>query len=126
MGTHLNSLDNSCFHEETTHSPPVTTFVVSSSYMFMFLGTLYSKTCVKRSLLKMPKIVFQDYLTLNAGQKYCRMLFIKLPFVIKIFILSIFEWLFYTGFSVLQTVWTPIRLLQREQSDLGSLCLLPS
>ena len=24
--------------------------------------------------------------------------FIKLPFVIKIFVLSIFEWLFYTGF----------------------------
>ena len=41
------------------------------------------------------KIVFQDRLSLNAGQKYCRMLqgehfailstFIKLPFVIKIF-----------------------------------------
>ena len=27
--------------------------------------------------------------------------FIKLPFVIYIFILSIFEWLFYTGFTVL-------------------------
>ena len=26
--------------------------------------------------------------------------FIKLPFVIKIFVLSIFEWLFYTGFSI--------------------------
>ena len=39
---------------------------------------------------------------LNAGQKYCRMLrgaFIKLPFVIKIFVLSIFELLFYTGFT---------------------------
>ena len=50
-------------------------------------------------------------LLLNAGQKYCRMLqgehsaillnFIKLPFVIKIFVLSIFEWLFYTGFIVI-------------------------
>ena len=28
--------------------------------------------------------------------------FIKLPFVIKIFLLSIFEWLFYTGFTVIQ------------------------
>ena len=47
-----------------------------------------------------PKIVFQDRLSLNAGQKYCRMLqgersailstFIKLPFFIKTFILSIF------------------------------------
>ena len=26
--------------------------------------------------------------------------FIKLPFVIKIIVLSIFEWLFYTGFTV--------------------------
>ena len=25
---------------------------------------------------------------------------VKLPFVIKIFVLSIFEWLFYTGFTV--------------------------
>ena len=27
--------------------------------------------------------------------------FIKLPFVIKIFVLSIFEWPFYTGFTVI-------------------------
>ena len=48
---------------------------------------------------------------LNAGQKYCRMLqgghpairstFIKLPFVIKTFVLLIFEWPFYTGFTIL-------------------------
>ena len=60
----------------------------------------YSKTCVKRPLSKRPKSGFQDQLSLNAGQKYCRMLqgeqssilltFIKLPFVIKIFVLSIF------------------------------------
>ena len=30
--------------------------------------------------------------------------YIKLPFVIKIFVLSIFEWPFYTGFTVLATV----------------------
>ena len=56
------------------------------------------------------EIDFQDRLSLNAGQKYCRMLqgehsailstFIKLPFVIKIFVLSIFEWPFKTGFTV--------------------------
>ena len=61
----------------------------------------YSNICVKQSLSKRPKNVFQDQLLLNAGQKYCRMLplehsailltFIKLPFVIKIFVLSIFE-----------------------------------
>ena len=70
-----------------------------------------SKTCVKRPLSKIQKNSFQDQSSLNAGQKYCRMLqgehsailltLIKLPFVIKIFVLSIFEWLFYTGFTVL-------------------------
>ena len=59
---------------------------------------------------KRLKIGFQDPLLLNAGQKYCRMLqgehsailstFIKLPFVIKIFVLAIFEWPFYTGVTV--------------------------
>ena len=58
-----------------------------------------------------PKIVFQDQFLLNAGQKYCRMLhgepsavisiFIKLPFVMKIFVLSIIEWPLKTGFTVL-------------------------
>ena len=62
----------------------------------------YSKTCVKQPLSKRPKIVFQDQLSFNADQKYCRMLqgglsailstFSKLPFVIKIFVLPIFKW----------------------------------
>ena len=70
----------------------------------------YCKICVKRPFSKGPKIGFQDQLSFNAGQKYCRMLqgehsailstFIQLPFVIKICVLSIFEWLFYTGFTV--------------------------
>ena len=70
----------------------------------------YSKTSVKWPLSKRPKSVFQDQLSLNASQKYCRTLqgehsailstFIKLPFVIKIFVLSIFEWKFYTGFAL--------------------------
>ena len=60
--------------------------------------------------LKKTKNGFQDQLSLNAGQKYCRMLqgehsailstFIKLPFVIKTFVLSIFEWPLQTGFMV--------------------------
>ena len=60
---------------------------------------------------KDQKLVFKAiYRLYNAGQKYCRMLqgehsailstFIKLLFVIKIFVLSIFEWPFYTGFTV--------------------------
>ena len=70
----------------------------------------YSKTCLKQPLKKKTKIGFQDWLLLNAGQKYCRMLqgehsallstFIKLQFVIKIFVLSIFEWPLKTGFTV--------------------------
>ena len=35
---------------------------------------LYSKTGLKRPLKRRLKIVFQDRLLLNAGQKYCRML----------------------------------------------------
>ena len=72
--------------------------------------SVYSKTCVKQPLSKRLKIGFQYHLSLNAGQKYCRMLplehsaillaFIKLPFVIKIFVLSMFEWPFYTGSTV--------------------------
>ena len=71
---------------------------------------LCGKTCLKRPLSKRPKIRFQDQLSLNAGQKYCRMCqgehsailstFLKLPFVIKIIVLSIFEWPLKTGFAV--------------------------
>ena len=65
----------------------------------------YSKTCVKWPLSKRPKNSFQDQVSLNAGQKYYRMLqilstFIKLPVVFKTFVLSIFEWPFQTGFTV--------------------------
>ena len=69
---------------------------------------VYSKTCVKRPHSKIPQIGFQDQLSFNVGQKYCRMLkgehsailsiFIKLQFVMQIFVLSIFEKSFYTGF----------------------------
>ena len=79
------------------------------------------KTCVKRPLSKRPKIGFQDQLLLNAGPKYCRMLqgehsailltFIKLPFVIKIFVLSIFEWPFYTGFTVSDNIPPQMKIL---------------
>ena len=64
----------------------------------------------KTTTLKKTKIGFQDQLSLNAGQKFCRMLqgehsaifstFIKLPFVLKIFVLTIFEWPHKTGFTV--------------------------
>ena len=64
----------------------------------------------KTATLKKTKIDFQHQLSLDAGQKFCRMLqwehsailstFIKLSFVIKIYVLSIFEWPFNTGFTV--------------------------
>ena len=73
----------------------------------------YIKTCVKRPLSKRPTIGCQDQFSLNADQKYCRILqmehyaihltFLKLPFVIKIFDLSIFDWSFYTGFTVAES-----------------------
>ena len=68
--------------------------------------------CKTATLKKTKKNGFQHQLFLNAGQKYCRMFqgehsailstFIKLPFVIMIFVLSIFEWPFYTGFTVVK------------------------
>ena len=48
-------------------------------------------------------MVFQDFLSLKqvrGEQSAILSTFIKLPFVIKIIVLSIFEWLFYTGFTV--------------------------
>ena len=65
--------------------------------------------------LKMTKNGFQDQLSLNAGHKYCRMLqgehsailltFIELPFVIKISVLSIFEYLLKTGLTVFEVIY---------------------
>ena len=67
----------------------------------LLFWAMYSKTCVKRPLSKIPKIGFQDQLSLNAGPKYFRMFqgenyailltFITLIFVIKIFVMSFFE-----------------------------------
>ena len=58
----------------------------------------YSKTCLKQPLKKKTKIGFHNQLLLNA------LTFIKLPFVIKIFDLSIFEWPLKTGFPVFSTM----------------------
>ena len=47
---------------------------VIASLISYVMRMIYSKTCVKRPLSKRPKIGFQDQYSLNAGQKYCRML----------------------------------------------------
>ena len=66
------------------------------SLEFLYCGfRLYSKTCVKQPLSKRPKIGFQDQLSLNAGHSIAEhsatlLTCIKLPFVIKIFVSSIF------------------------------------
>ena len=70
---------------------------------------VYSKTSHKQPLNKKTKIGFQGKLSLNAGQKYYRMLcgeyfallstFIQLSSVIKIFVLSTFEWPLMSGFT---------------------------
>ena len=71
---------------------------------------MYSKACLKRPLKDRQNKGLNGKWQLNEGRKYCRMLpfehsailstFIKLPFVIKIFVLSTLEWPFYTGFTV--------------------------
>ena len=77
---------------------------------------IYSKTCHKQPLKKKTKFGLQDRLSLNAGQKYCRMLqrehsailstFIKLLFVIKSFVLSIFGWPLKTGFTICHYIFS--------------------
>ena len=83
-----------------------------------------SKTCVKRPLSKRPKMVFQTNYPLMqvksiaecSKRKHSAILstFIKQPVVIKIFVLSIFEWPFYTGFTI--TVLIP----HAQNADIAS------
>ena len=66
---------------------------------------IYSKLCLTYSLIRRPKIVFKTYYRLMqvkiiAEHSAIISIFIKLPFVIKMF-LSVFEWLLKTGFTVL-------------------------
>ena len=78
------------------------------------------------------KIVFQYQLSLNAGQKYCRMLqgeqhsailstFIKLPFSTKIFVLSILSGPFRQ--VLLYYSWP---LLVRQQNAIHLNCISPA
>ena len=92
---------------DASEAPASNKLVIAHLFIKQFRLQQYNKTM---ATLKKTKIGFQSQLSLNAGQKYCRMLqgehsailftFMKLPIVIKIFVLSIFEWLFYTGFTV--------------------------
>ena len=67
----------------------------------------YSKTCLKRQLSKIPKFGFQDQFSPNADQEEHSAILstlIKLPVVILTYILSIFDWPFKTGFTVLSVL----------------------
>ena len=69
------------------------------------MPAIYSKTCLKGPLSKRPKIGFQDRLShvlQNAPRGHSAILstLIKLPFVFKIFVLSIFELPLKPGFTV--------------------------
>ena len=80
---------------------------------YLFIAK-YSKTCVKRPLSERQKIGFQDQLSLNAVQKYCRILqrehsailstFIKLKDVIKTFLSGRFTQILLYHISKLATV----------------------
>ena len=59
--------------------------------VFAFSVTMFVCLFVKKNLSKI-------------SQQLRLLTFIKLPFVIKIFVLSIFEWQFYTGFTILITM----------------------
>ena len=64
-----------------------------------------SKTCVERPLSKRPKMCLQYQLSLNAGQKYCRMIPFRPSLSCHLSLRSlfclIFEWPFYTGLTVM-------------------------
>ena len=73
----------------------------------------YSKTCVNGHPQKDRKLVFKINCCLTqvksiAEWEHSAILstFIMLPFVIKIFVLSICEWPFYTGFPVPKNIQT--------------------
>ena len=115
-----NSLDSD---EMTSHSA-VFNLGLHCLHKYLFRCFQYTHT-VKPVLSghskRRPKIGFQDRFLLNAGQKYCRMhsaillTFIKLPFVIKIFGLSNFEWPLKTC-STVQNVKRNIILYRHPKS----------
>ena len=91
--------------------------------VFHFLNFIfdYSKTHLKRPLKKKTKNWFsrpiiaecRSKVLQNALMEHSAILstFIKLPFVFKTFVLSFFEWLFKTGFTVIVNSAEPDKML---------------
>ena len=67
---------------------------------------MYNKTCVKRPLSKEKKMFSKTNNRLMQDESIAEyskggiLQYFRPSFVIKIFVLSIFEWSFYTGFTV--------------------------
>ena len=78
--------------------------IMIDTVMFGWSNIQYSKPVLNGHSQKDRKFVFKTNYRLVIAPKgsilQYFMTFIKLPFVIKIFVLSIFEWPFYTGFIV--------------------------
>ena len=89
------------------------------------------KNLCKTATLKKTENWFSRPIIAKCRPKYCRMFqgehsvilltFIKLPFVIKIFVLSFFEWPFYIGFTVYETV---LKITHLPEHDILVLCLI--
>ena len=62
-------------HYKTDFSEKVSLYRPVHRILVLIVSVIYtySKTCLKRPLSKRQKISFQDQLSLNGGQKYCRM-----------------------------------------------------
>ena len=75
--------------------------------MSVLLSHWYPGSGVGHLIVSIPDLCALAYF--NSGQRYCRMLqvehfailstLVKLPFVIMIFVVAIFEWPFYTGIT---------------------------
>ena len=75
-------------------------------WIFHNVNIKYSRTCLKQPLKEKTKNLFSRqfiaYYRSKGPLEHCAILFtfIKLPFDIKIFVMSIFEWQLKTGFTV--------------------------
>ena len=65
---------------------------------------LSGHSAILSAFIKLPFVIKIFVLSIFSDHSAILPTFIKLPFVIKIFVLSIFEWRFYTGFTVNEAV----------------------
>ena len=100
-----------------------------------FLICVYSKICLKRPLKKKTNnwyprpIIIRSKVLHNAPREaFCKNFeFIKLPFVIKIFVLSIIEWPLKTGFTVKYTcICKHFTFANSVDSDLPAVVIPPA